>query len=119
MTMGPVMVFDQNGKLVLALGAAGGNRIAQAIAQVVFQFVDMGLSPQAAVDAPRVSYAEPGRDLTISADFSPGTLETLQKMGHKVRTGRSAAIHAIGINPATNALSGGADPGGEGRALGY
>src|SRR5262249_13374094 len=56
MTMGPILVFDSKGKPVLALGAAGGHRIAQAIVQVVMNVVDRGMNAQEATSAPRLSW---------------------------------------------------------------
>jgi gamma-glutamyltranspeptidase/glutathione hydrolase len=120
MTMGPVIVSDKSGKPVLALGAAGGHVISQAIAQVIVNFIDRGMSAQEATSAPRVSYPTAGVEkLTVGADLPAGVVEWLKTLGYQTRVGRSAAIHAIAIDPVTGALSGGADPGGEGRALGY
>jgi gamma-glutamyltranspeptidase/glutathione hydrolase len=53
---------------VLAVGSAGSNRIRSAILQTIIRSIDDGMSPQAAIDAPRVHfeddvvYTEPGVD---------------------------------------------------------
>jgi len=63
--MAPTVVLG-DGKVELAVGSAGSNRIRSAILQVIVGVVDHGLAAQDAVDAPRVHfeggvvYAEPG-----------------------------------------------------------
>src|SRR5262249_1461180 len=53
----PTIVFSGmpgNDALALALGAAGSRRITSSVLQVISNFLDRGLSLQAAVDAPRI-----------------------------------------------------------------
>jgi gamma-glutamyltranspeptidase/glutathione hydrolase len=66
--MAPTLVLHPQEGLELALGAAGGTRLRTALLTVLAGIVDEGLSPQSAVDAPRVHpvddvvNAEPGAD---------------------------------------------------------
>jgi gamma-glutamyltranspeptidase/glutathione hydrolase len=64
--MAPTVVLDAGG-LALAIGAAGGTRLRTALTTVLAGILDEGLSPQDAVDRPRVHpagtvHAEPGVD---------------------------------------------------------
>jgi gamma-glutamyltranspeptidase/glutathione hydrolase len=65
--MAPTVVRD-HGAAELVVGSAGSSRIRSALLQVISNVVDRGMSPQQAVDAPRLhvdegrAYAEPGID---------------------------------------------------------
>jgi gamma-glutamyltranspeptidase/glutathione hydrolase len=108
-SMTPVIVLDANGQPVMALGAAGVRRITQAIVQVAVNHLDLGLNAQAAIDAPRLSYASRYEPLTMSAHYQPAVVQALAEMGHEIVTGTSARVQAITINPETRSLTGGAD----------
>ncbi|MEE2786419.1 MAG: gamma-glutamyltransferase [Myxococcota bacterium] len=79
--MTPTIVVSGDGD-VLALGTGGSNRIRTAILQVLGRMLDEQMSPQAAVDAPRLHYengtlsAETFDDLqeTALASVNPDTL---------------------------------------------
>ena len=83
-SMSPTIVL-KDGKPVMVLGSPGGSRIITAVAQVIMNVVDHGMTIQEAVDAPRlhhqwmpdVLYAEPR---ALSAD----TREILTRRGHTV-----------------------------------
>jgi gamma-glutamyltranspeptidase/glutathione hydrolase len=68
--MSPTVVL-RPGAPPLVLGSGGSKRIRTAIAQVVSNAVDFGLSPEAAVQAPRVHWdgdqvqVEPGLDAAV------------------------------------------------------
>lgn len=54
--MAPTVVADENGHPLLALGTGGAGRIAGAILQVLHHTLDLGLSPEDAVTAPRMHW---------------------------------------------------------------
>jgi len=58
-----------------ALGTGGSNRIRSAITQVLVNLLDFGLSPEAAVTAPRIHLE--GEMLSIEAGFDEDTLAVL------------------------------------------
>ena len=60
----------------LALGSGGSNRIRSAILQAVDQFVRLGVSPEAAVTAPRLHVE--GERLSLESGFSPDTIAALE-----------------------------------------
>jgi gamma-glutamyltranspeptidase / glutathione hydrolase len=70
--MAPTLVLDDEG-LALAIGAAGGTRLRTALLTVLAGIVDDELTPQSAVERPRVHpagdvvNAEPGADEAVLA----------------------------------------------------
>ncbi len=79
--MVPMLAFRQ-GNPYLTLGAPGGRKIVSAIPQVFSSLTDMRLSPQAAIEAPRL-HTE-GGELWVSDRVGEKTLAALRRMGHPV-----------------------------------
>ena len=106
--MSPTVVL-RDGVAELVLGSAGSNRIRSAVLQVIVNVLDHGMTAQDAVDAPRLHcdsaqlYAEPGlpeaglaaTGLPVSAFREPNLF--------------FGGCQAVARDPATGALSGGAD----------
>ena len=108
--MAPTVVLTEDGRVELALGSAGSNRIRSAILQTIVGVVDHGLQAQDAVLAPRshfeagVVYTEPGIDL--------GGLRTA---GYEIAAFGApnlffGGVQAVECDPRTGALSGAGDP---------
>lgn len=106
--MAPTAVL-RDGTAELVLGSAGSNRIRSALLQVIVNVVDRGMAPQAAVDAPRLHHergalhAEPGVDVAA-----------LAAAGYPVTAFRAPNLffggcQAVGHDPGTGAVAGGAD----------
>lgn len=110
----PTVVVGDGGAR-LAVGASGGRRILDAVAQIIIGYVDHGLGPQAAISSPRMDNSEPRTliDDRVGAD----TIAALAAMGHEI-TGVTVDSHynhfasptAVAVDPATDKLRGGADP---------
>jgi len=116
-TIIPAML-KKDGKLLMPFGVMGGQYQATGHARFVSNITDFGLSPQAAMDAPR-SFAE-GDVLQVENGYSDVVKAELADLGHDVREpdtaiGGSQAImiHENGV------LEGGSDPRKDGCALGY
>jgi gamma-glutamyltranspeptidase/glutathione hydrolase len=71
--MAPTLA-EQAGRLI-AIGSGGSNRLRTAILQVLCNLIDFGLSPEAAVGAPRI-HLERGK-LSIEPGLSPEALRLL------------------------------------------
>lgn len=71
--MAPTLA-DHAGRLI-ALGSGGSNRLRTAILQTLINLIDLGLSPEAAVAAPRI-HLERGK-LSIEPGLSPEALRLL------------------------------------------
>ncbi len=54
-SMAPTLV-EKDGKVVLVLGSPGGPRIITAVLETIMNIVDYGMTPQQAVDAPRLHH---------------------------------------------------------------
>ncbi|PZW48689.1 gamma-glutamyltransferase 1 [Humitalea rosea] len=115
-SMSPSLVFDRDGHLLLAVGSPGGGRIISFTAQALVGILDWGLTPQQAIDLPRIVTLGGPVELeagTEAADLAPG----LQAMGHRVVVqAETSGLHAILVTP--QGLVGGADRRREGVALG-
>ncbi|CCQ12041.1 Gamma-glutamyltranspeptidase [Pseudoalteromonas luteoviolacea B = ATCC 29581] len=115
-SMAPVMVFNEDGSLKLVVGSPGGSRIINYVAHTLIGVLDWGLSPQEAINLPRVTnrnmYTSLERGTTLEA-----IVPKLEEMGHDVKVvDLNSGLHAIEITP--TGYIGGADPRREGVALG-
>jgi gamma-glutamyltranspeptidase/glutathione hydrolase len=116
-TIIPAML-KKDGKVHMPFGVMGGQYQSTGHARFVTNVTDFGLSPQAAMDAPR-SFAE-GSELRVEDGYSDAVKAELSAKGHNVvrpdtAIGGSQAIllHEDGV------LEGGSDPRKDGCALGY
>lgn len=113
----PTMVFRDNTPHVV-LGAPGGTQIAMGVLQALLNVLDFDMSMSDAVSVPRFSSTSDVID--IMNRIPDYIVEPLREQGYQVE--RSAltfgigAVHGIRIDQDT--LSGGADPGHDGVALG-
>jgi gamma-glutamyltranspeptidase/glutathione hydrolase len=114
--MAPTLVFDGNGRLLLAVGSPGGSRIIGYVTQTLIAMLDWGLDVQQALDLPHHVNRNGPTDLETGTPLAD--LEAaLVALGHDVRVrSLTSGLHAIAITPA--GLEGGADPRREGVALG-
>jgi len=126
-TLNPAMLL-KNGKPYLVYGTMGGEGQPQTQAAIVTRIVDFGFSVQDAIEAPRWlqgrTWGASSNDLKIEGRVSPTVIQQLVERGHPVKvvddyTDTMGHAGAILINQATNIKFGGADPRGDGAALGY
>ena len=110
----PALVVDDQGPL-LAVGASGGRRILDAVAQLIIKVVDFGLSAQAAIASPRMDCSE--QRLVIDDRVELDVLTALAARGHDVLAvendflaGGFASPVAIQFERPSGRLRGGADP---------
>jgi gamma-glutamyltranspeptidase/glutathione hydrolase len=122
-TLTPTVILRE-GKPFLAIGTPGGDSQDQQILNVLLNLVDFGLGVQAAIEAPRFNSLHPESSfeghrsqpgvLEIEAGIPPPVRDELAGRGHVLRIrpafGISTGVVAVGIDPATGLLRGGADP---------
>lgn len=121
-SMAPTLVFDAEGRLVLAVGSAGGSRIITHVLKTVIATLDWGMDIQQAISSPNF-HKDNGGTLEIERGSALEALRPrLEAMGHKV-VARPTVSGLQGVQIVRDAagkptLLGGADPRREGVALG-
>jgi gamma-glutamyltranspeptidase/glutathione hydrolase len=81
--MAPSVALDRDGALVLAGGAAGGTRLRTALVQVISAVLDEGLTPEEAIERPRLHPAA-GR-VQLEPGFPEQTVDALAAAGYEPR----------------------------------
>ncbi|MEM6312433.1 MAG: gamma-glutamyltransferase, partial [Pseudomonadota bacterium] len=111
-------ILRRNGKVMLPFGVMGGQYQSTGHARFVTNVQDYGMTPQAAIDAPR-AFAEFG-ELQIEQGYSDAVCKELASLGHNVvkRDRPLGGAQAIMIHD-NGLLEGGSDPRKDGCALGY
>ncbi len=120
--LGPTLVM-RDGRPWIAIGTPGGRTILQTTPQMIMNAIDFDMDIQRAVASPRFSLMIP--DLLAVEEGMPIPVRTdLQAMGHPVyvepELGNAHAL-TIEYGPGDEPVrfTGGADPRGEGAAIGY
>jgi gamma-glutamyltranspeptidase/glutathione hydrolase len=118
----------QDGEPFLVFGAAGADGQPQIHVQIFSAIFDFGIDIQQALEAPRFfmpgTIYESVEQVLMEDRFPNSTFEKLRLLGHEIQPipypSRSAGeAHAIMIDSKRGVLLGGADPRGDGIALGY
>jgi gamma-glutamyltranspeptidase/glutathione hydrolase len=126
-TIIPAMMFEGDEPLML-YGTMGGEGQPQTQAAIATRVLDFGMDVQRAIERPRWLYGRTwgvaSSALRLEEDFGDVVAATLARMGHVIEIvprwsdvmGHAQAIH---IDRDRGVLSGGADPRGDGAALGW
>jgi gamma-glutamyltranspeptidase/glutathione hydrolase len=114
-SMAPTLVYGPDGKLLVAIGAAGGATIPVQVARALIGFLDWKLPIDEALALPMLF--APGATVTVEKGTRlEAMIPMLEKLGHTVRAGelplKTNAIAVVG-----GRLVGAADPRSEGRAV--
>jgi gamma-glutamyltranspeptidase/glutathione hydrolase len=120
-SMAPTIVLRE-GKPCMVLGARGGSKIITALAQVISNVADFGMSPQEAVDAPRFHDQWLPDSLFYERYALPAdVIQKLAEKGHRLREadGPLGALEALWFDGADGWIYGVPDPREEGEAEGY
>jgi gamma-glutamyltranspeptidase/glutathione hydrolase len=92
----PTILF-RNGRPWAALGTPGGHTIGQTVPQIVMNLIDFGMDVHRALEAPRVSFAEPD-ELVVEDRIADEVRRGLEARGHKLRVSRGIGnAHALVI----------------------
>ncbi|MBC5804759.1 MAG: gamma-glutamyltransferase family protein [Candidatus Eremiobacter antarcticus] len=126
-TLMPCMLMS-DGKPWLVYGSMGGEGQPQTALLLSIRIAQEGMDVQAAIEAPRFRYGktwieEPAR-LNLEARFDPASIAGLRARGHAVNVlgdWEESMGHAGAIlfERACGFMSGGADPRGDGAAVGF
>jgi gamma-glutamyltranspeptidase/glutathione hydrolase len=113
----------RDGRPWVAIGTPGGHTIGQTVPQMVLNMLYFRMDIQQAIAAARISFMEP--DILAVEDGIPEPVRgELAAMGHNVRAETKLGnAHGLTIEYDStgkpNRFTGGADPRGEGAAMGY
>ena len=116
-SMAPTIVFDKNGKFLMAVGSPGGPAIIPYVANTLIAMLDGGYDPKRAVALPHPVIANG----PLSLEKSPALdalAGQLAAMGYDVRTATSEVSGLHIIERVDGGYSGAADPRREGVAIG-
>jgi gamma-glutamyltranspeptidase/glutathione hydrolase len=131
-TLTPTIVL-RDGKPFLAISTPGGDSQDQQIANVLLNLLVFGMGLQEALEAPRFNSLHPFGSfddhrnspgvLEIEGRFPEATLEELRRRGHRLHVlgpyAMATGVVAVGVDPQTGTLRGGADVRRERYAFGW
>jgi gamma-glutamyltranspeptidase/glutathione hydrolase len=116
-SMAPTLVYAPDGKLRMAIGAAGGATIPAQVARIIIGVIDWKLSAQEAIALP-VIFAPGGATVSVEQGSAlEGMIPALRALGHAEVTARNLPLKANAVEVVDGRLQGGADPRSEGRAV--
>jgi gamma-glutamyltranspeptidase / glutathione hydrolase len=116
-SMSPTLIYGPDGKLRLAIGAAGGVTIPAQVAKAIIGVLDWNLSARDAIALP-VIFA-PGGDMVFveKGTSLEAMIPALQQLGHAQVVARSPSFKANAIERVGDRWRGAADPRSEGAAV--
>ncbi|MCC5972149.1 MAG: gamma-glutamyltransferase [Pararhodobacter sp.] len=126
-TLIPAMILKDD-RPWLVFGSMGGEGQPQTHAAIVTRMVDYGFNVQQAIEAPRWlmgrTWGVKVQDMALEGRIPDPVIEELQRRGQPIKpvqdwNDNMGHAQAIRINEATGFLEGGADPRGDGSAIGH
>ncbi|MCA9126533.1 MAG: gamma-glutamyltransferase [Planctomycetales bacterium] len=108
-SMSPTIVLNEEGQPVLSCGAAGGPKIITSVLQVLVGVLDLGLTIDQAIAAPRVHHQWSPDSATCETALGSRSIAQLQELGHETHRISSAAV-AQGVAVAEGRLTAASDP---------
>lgn len=115
-SMAPTLVFAPDGRLRLAIGAAGGATIIAQVAKAIIGTVDWGLSAQQAIALPTL-FAPADTVFVERGTALEALIPALRALGHGDVRPREASFKANAIERVGGRWQGAADPRSEGAAV--
>jgi gamma-glutamyltranspeptidase/glutathione hydrolase len=99
-SMAPTIVL-RDGSVSMALGSPGGSRIITIVLETILNMIDYGMTPQEAVDAPRLHHQWlPDTIFAEKYALSPDTAAALAAMGYSITEQNNwGAVALIAVGP--------------------
>lgn len=116
-SMAPTVVFAPDGKLRLAIGAAGGATIPAQVAKAIIGVLDWKLSAEAAIGLPTIFAPEGPTVFVEKGTRMEAMIPALVALGHADVRARAASFKGNAVEVIDGRLVGAADPRSEGRAV--
>ncbi|MBM3511020.1 MAG: gamma-glutamyltransferase [Alphaproteobacteria bacterium] len=115
-SMAPTLVFDESGRLRLAVGSQGGSRIIGFVAKMTVGVLDWDLDIQSAIDLPHYLNRNGATELEADTPLVP-LKSALEALGHEIQL-QPINSGQQGLAITASGIEGGADRRREGVALG-
>lgn len=114
-SMAPTIVFDREGKPVLALGSAGGKRIIMHVTKTLVGVIDFGLPLKEAIALPNIYFG--GDSLLVEENTAlANALDMIAAFGQQVKPA-DLGSKVNGVQLVDGKWTGAADPRSEGTAV--
>ncbi len=114
-SMAPTIVFDRDGKPVLALGSAGGKRIIMHVTKTLVGVIDFGLPLKEAIALPNIYFG--GGSLLVEENTAlANALDMIAAFGQQVKPA-DLGSKVNGVQLVDGKWTGAADPRSEGTAV--
>jgi gamma-glutamyltranspeptidase/glutathione hydrolase len=118
-SMSPTIVC-KNGRPVIAIGAAGGPKIITAVLLELVDMLDLGMTPQQAVSAPRIHEQWAPDELYVESTLPEALRQALANRGDKIAVlTANATSQIVARSPDGKKFTGAADPRALGTAVGW
>ena len=115
-SMAPTLVYDAEGELVIAVGAAGGSTIPVQVARALIGAIDFGLPLGEAIALPVLF--SPGDTVTVEQGSAlEAMIPQLRALGHEQIGARGLPLKTNGAELTADGWVGDADPRSEGAAV--
>jgi gamma-glutamyltranspeptidase/glutathione hydrolase len=125
-SMSPTIVTDREGRPFITFGSAGATRIISALAQILMNVVDFGMTMDQAIEQPRIfNFVSGGKagKLLIETGVDPKVVDLLKLRGHDLEvrpfSGYFGTSQGIMFDWKTATMDGGADSRRLGVPVGY
>ncbi|MCB1079861.1 MAG: gamma-glutamyltransferase, partial [Verrucomicrobiae bacterium] len=109
-SMSPTLVLRE-GRVSMAVGAAGGPTIISQTVQAIMNRIDLKLDVEKSIAAPRIHHQWSPDTLRVETALDPAVVEALKAMGHDVaETGGLGVTQAITYDPSRGLFRPAHDP---------
>ena len=116
-SMAPTLVYGPDGRLRLAIGAAGGATIPVQVLKAIIGVIDWRLSAQDAIALPTIFAPEGDTVFVEKGTALEAMIPALLALGHKAVIAREPSFKANAVERVGNRWLGAADPRSEGAAV--
>ncbi len=118
-SMSPTIVL-KDGKPIIAIGAAGGPRIITAVLLELVSMLELGQSPQEAINATRIHHQWSPNELMVESTLPDSAHASLAAKGHQVKElSSSSTSQIVARSHDGQGFVGAADPRGGGSSNGF
>jgi gamma-glutamyltranspeptidase / glutathione hydrolase len=104
-------IFTKNGRPVLGIGSAGGNRITPVLTQVIIRHLEFGMPLQTAINQSR--FVVDGNLIYVERPLAPDAMKRLTRLGYTVQVKSNGlfygGVQAIRVDRKANTIEGGFD----------